>query len=117
MSEKVFVEVGVFNIDPSISDEYNVPIGLAIGHQDCDGGGAKRLTILLARYGHHDELYKAYLASLSENHDPYTIDDYANKVDAIGFFNKTPSPMSTVRKEMVSVTLSESWRLERCIVL
>ena len=38
MSEKVFVEVGVFNIDPSISDEYNVPIGLAIGHQDCDGG-------------------------------------------------------------------------------
>ena len=89
MSEKVFVEVGVFNIDPSISDEYNVPIGLAIGHQDCDGGVAKRLTILLARYGHHDELYKAYLASLSENHDPCTIDDYVNKIDAIGFFNKT----------------------------
>lgn len=41
MSEKVFVEVGVFNIDPSISDEYNVPIGLAIGHQDCDGGGGE----------------------------------------------------------------------------
>lgn len=50
---------------------------------------AKRLTILLARYGHHGNLYEAYLASLSEDHDPCTIDDYASEVDAIGFFNKT----------------------------
>ena len=66
---------------------------------------AKRPTILLARYGHHDELYKAYLASLSENHDPCTIDDYANKVDAIGFFNKTdplPNVYCTERGGIIS---------------
>lgn len=93
MSEKVSVEVGVFDINPSVSDAYNIPIGLAIGRQDYDKGSGVSITILLAKHGYHGGLYDAYLSSLSEDHDPYKPDDYANKVDAVGFFNKTdPHP-------------------------
>ena len=91
MSKKVSVEVGVFDINPSVSDAYNIPIGLAIGRQDCDKDSGVSVAILLANHGYHDELYKAYSSSLSEDHDPRTLYGYADGVDAVGFFNKTDS--------------------------
>ena len=56
MSKKVSVEVGVFDINPSVSDAYNIPIGLAIGRQDCDKDSGVSVAILLANHGYHDEL-------------------------------------------------------------
>lgn len=87
MSEKIAINVGVFDVRPSVADDYNIPIGLSMSRQSHEG--VDEVSVLLARQGHHDYLYDAYLASLSAEQRSCISDFYVECVDAVGFFNKT----------------------------
>ena len=46
MSEKIAINVGVFDVRPSVADDYNIPIGLSMVQSR---EGVDEISILLAR--------------------------------------------------------------------
>ncbi len=85
MSEKITINVGVFSIEPPLSDFSDEPIGLAL-HDDNE---YPEISVLLARHGHHQSLYEAYLSTLPNEQSKMPLgysDDYA--VAAFGFLAK-----------------------------
>lgn len=89
MSEKISVNVGVFDVRPSVADDYNIPIGLSMVQSR---EGVDEISILLARQGHHDYIYDAYLTSLLSEQRSCMPQSYIEIVDAIGFFNTRVVP-------------------------
>lgn len=84
MSEKINVEIGVFDTSRSEEESYNQPIGLAL----CgDTEGIARVTIALANHGHHNDLYLQLLEKISDNKKMPRL--YFNGVDAYGFLKST----------------------------
>lgn len=61
-----------------------IPIGLALYSKSEDD-----TTVLLAKHGHHDSLYDAYLQGLPDEQRLNMPQVYDSGVDAFGFFNKT----------------------------
>ena len=82
MIDKITVNIGGFAIRPSENDAYNQPIGLAF--DNADNGG---LDVALAEHGHHQELYRAYLTTLSKTHRRYMPSSYEHAAAAFGFFS------------------------------
>ena len=80
MIDKITVNIGGFAIRPSENDAYNQPIGLAF--DNADNGG---LDVALAEHGHHQELYRAYLTTLSKTHRHYMPSSYEHAAAAFGF--------------------------------
>ena len=84
MSEKITVEIGVFDTSRSKEENYNQPIGLAF----CGGTeDITRVTIALANHGHHSDLYSQLLEETSNKERMPRL--YFNGVGAYGFLNNT----------------------------